>query len=301
MARRFTRLVPSALIACLLLPSAVDAAPVGAASFPRARPPRIAAAGDIASPGNPSRAQRRTARLVGRLDPRAVLVLGDTQYDDGRYRDYLSSYDPTWGRFLGRTHPVPGNHEYHTPGARGYFRYFGRRAHPRNGGYYSFDLGAWHLIALNSKDGDRPSARQLRWLRRDLLRNRDRCELAYWHHPRFSSGVVHGSSPAMAPYWIALYAAGVDVVLNGHEHNYERFKRMRPTGTWSRSGIRQFVVGTGGKERGYRFRDRPLKTSQTRRRGLGVLSMQLRPGGYRWRFLRPGGFVADRGRDTCHR
>lgn len=266
----------------------------------RARWPVVVAAGDIASEGDPGRGQRRTTTAIGRLRPTAVLPLGDTQYEDGLIGDYRSSYARTWGRFLHKTHPVPGNHEYRT-GARGYFRYFGKRAHRPHGGYYSFDLGRWHLIALNSSDGEGPSFAQLAWLRRDLRRNRDRCELAYWHHPRFSSGVNHGSNRAMGSYWEILQAAGVDVVLNGHEHNYERFRPMLPSGRPSARGIRQFVAGTGGKGGDYPFSAHPMRTSQVRLNGLGLLRMELRGASYAWRFVRPGGRVVDRGSTSCHR
>jgi len=261
--------------------------------------PVIMAAGDIAAPGEPSRGQRETAALIGRRRFTALLPLGDTQYDDGLIGDYRSSYDPTWGRFFNKTHPVPGNHEYHSD-ARGYFRYFGRRAHPPHG-YYSFDLGRWHLIALNSSNGGRPSSRQLRWLRRDLRRNRDRCELAYWHHPRFSSGTQHGSDDDMAPFWRALHAHGVDVVLNGHEHHYERFARLLPSGRPSVNGIREFVVGTGGNSGGNPFRGDPLRGSRRRLHGLGLIRMELRASSYTWRYLRVDGTVADRGSTACHR
>jgi hypothetical protein len=270
---------------------------------PRARRrwPVIMAAGDIASAGEPSRGQRRTAALIGRRRLTALLPLGDTQYEEGHIADYRSSYHPTWGRFRRKTHPVPGNHEYGMPGAAGYFRYFGKRAHRSHGGYYSFNLGRWHLIAINSARDGEPSQAQLRWLRRDLRRNRDRCELAYWHHPRFSSGTRHGSDDAMAPFWRALHAAGVDVVLNGHEHHYERFARLLPSGRPSVDGIREFVVGTGGKSGGYPFRSDPLRGSRKRLNGLGLIRMELRASSYTWRFLRVDGTVADRGSTACHR
>ncbi|HJR98090.1 MAG TPA: metallophosphoesterase [Actinomycetota bacterium] len=261
--------------------------------------PVIMAAGDIAAPGEPSRGQRQTAALIGRRRFTALLPLGDTQYDDGLIGDYRASYDPTWGRFLKKTHPVPGNHEYHSD-ARGYFRYFGKRAHRTHGGYYSFDLGRWHLIALNSSHGGEPSQAQLRWLRRDLRRNLDRCELAYWHHPRFSSGTLHGSDPDMAPFWRALHAQGVDVVLNGHEHHYERFARSLPGGRPSANGIRGFVVGTGGNGGNSPFGD-ALRGSRKRIKGLGLIRMQLRASSYSWRFVRVDGTVADRGSTACHR
>jgi acid phosphatase type 7 len=290
--------VISALTAALALSSVHALAVEGGRRARRA--PVIAAAGDIASAGSPGHGQLRTTSLLGRLRLTAVLVLGDAQYENGLYSEYRASYHPTWGRFLRKTYPVPGNHDYRSGDARGYFSYFGRRAHAAHGGYYSFDLGRWHLIALNSAEGDAPLRAQLAWLRRDLRRNRDRCELAFWHHPRFSSGVNHGSDRAMAAFWEVLQPAGVDVVLNGHEHNYERFKKMSPGGGASPNGMREFVVGTGGKGGNYPFLSRPLRTSQVRLQGLGVLRMQLRAGDYSWRFVRPGGRVLDRGSTACH-
>lgn len=260
--------------------------------------PVITAAGDIAAGGDPSAAQRHTARLVEQIDPKAVLVLGDNQYSDGAYADYLSSYDPTWGRFKAITHPVPGNHDYHTTGAAGYFKYFGYRAHRANGGYYSFDIGAWHVVAVNSGTGVVSRAQRV-WIKRDLRRNRSRCELAFWHHPRWSSGADHGSDSDMAALWTVLYRAGVDVVLNGHDHGYERFAPLRPSGAVAtRTGIREFVVGTGGADL-YSF-DTPITGSQKRIEKHGVLKLTLHTKGYSWAFVRTGGAVLDHGSDGCH-
>lgn len=260
--------------------------------------PVITAAGDIAREGTPSREQRGTARLVRSIDPAAALTLGDNQYPDGGLADFQSSYDATWGRFKGITRPVPGNHEYHIEGADGYFDYFGWRAHRSNGGFYSFDIGAWHLVAVNSGTGD-ISSEQLAWVRADLRRNDARCDLAYWHHPRWSSG-EHGSDRAMAPLWRVLFRNGVDVALNGHDHHYERFAPLSPTGRVRRHrGIRQFVVGTGGDE----LRDvgHPIHGSQRRIAGVsGVLRLRLPSKGYAWAFVGSNGNVRDRGRHGCH-
>ena len=268
------------------------------ATTPAAADPVVTAAGDIAVERRPNVFQKQTAALVRRIDPNAALTLGDNQYPDGGLSDYRSSYDPTWGRFKAKTYPTPGNHEYGTPKARGYFRYFGRRSHPGHGGYYAFDVGRWHLLSLNSGPGYM-SARQLRWVKRNLRRDDARCELAYWHHPRWSSGAVHGSYKAMRRVWKILFRAGVDVVLNGHEHNYERFAPMRPSGRYApQRGIREFVVGTGGAGT-YPF-GRPKRNSQRRISRYGVLKMTLSPHAYRWAFVRATGRVADRGRDRCH-
>ena len=260
--------------------------------------PVIAAAGDIARGGSPSRHQRRTARLVRSIGPTAVLTLGDNQYPDGALADFRSSYDPTWGRFENITHPVPGNHEYLIHGAAGYFRYFGRRAHPRRGGYYSFDLGDWHLLALNSGRGS-IGPRQLAWVRRDLRRDHAACELAYWHHPRWSSG-AEGSDPDIGPLWRLLVRQGVDVVLNGHRHHYERFAPLSRGGRVDpRRGIREFVVGTGGASlSGF---GEPARGSQKRIADVfGVLRLRLRTHGYDWAFLGTNGVARDRGRHGCH-
>jgi calcineurin-like phosphoesterase family protein len=282
------RVVPASAIAAALAASLCVATGAPPA---RAARPSIAAAGDIACPRHPCPPQRKTARLVRRLDPRAVLTLGDNQYETGSLRDFRRSYRPTWGRFRGKTRPVPGNHDY----SQGYFRFFGRVARgPR--GYYATRLGSWRLLAMNSENRGR---HQTRWLRRVLRRDDHRCELAYWHEPRWSSGRYHGGSGAVAGWWRILYRRGVDVVLNGHEHNYERFAKLTPGGRRSRKGVRQFVVGTGGNGL-YSF-GRPRRGSERRLTSYGVLSMRLSPRGYQWRFHRVGGGVADSGTDRCHR
>jgi acid phosphatase type 7 len=260
--------------------------------------PDIVAAGDIACP-EPCRAQRQTARLIRAIRPNAVLTLGDNQYPDGRFADFMDSYHRTWGRFKRRTHPSPGNHEYNIPRARGYFRYFGRRAHRRSGGTYDVDIERWHIVSINSGNGI--SRRDLGRVRRSLRNDRRRCELAYWHHQRWSSGTVHGSNPDMGRLWRLLFRHGVDVVLNGHEHLYERFRLMNPSGRPARrSGIRQFTVGTGG--RSLYTAGPPIRGSQKVIDGrFGVLRLVLHPRSYSWRYVAVGGQVLDRGRRACHR
>jgi hypothetical protein len=207
--------------------------------------PVVVAAGDIAKVGGH---QRLSARRVRALDPDRVLVLGDNQYWSGTLAQYRRFYGPSWGRFKARTRPVPGNHEYQTPGAAGYFAYFGKSARPKGRSYYCFDLGGWHLIALNSSINHGPGSAQERWLRADLVATAKHCVLAYWHFPRFSSGARQGSWGSLGTFWNDLYAARADVVLSGHEHNYERFAPQTPLARASRQGIRQFVVGTGGAD-----------------------------------------------------
>jgi hypothetical protein len=283
-----------------------------------ARPHLIATAGDIACDsralafngglGTASRCRQRATSdlLVGRGYD-AVLALGDNQYRNGDLEQFRASYEPSWGRVRAITRPVVGNHEYNVPAARGYFDYFNGigvedgPAGDRDRGYYSFDLGRWHLVALNSNCREvacEAGSAQERWLRRDLRQSQSRCLLAYWHHPRFSSG-DQGSSARTADLWTALQRAGADLVLSGHDHHYERFAPRRAGGRLDRRrGIRQFVVGTGGKE---------LLPLRGRRRGsrvaidreFGILRMRLGRSGYRWRFKSVSGPVLDRGSDRC--
>lgn len=265
-----------------------------------ARAPVIVAAGDIACAHSPCQPQRQTARLIGRIGPRAVLVLGDAQYPAGGYEDYLSSYHPTWGRFRGKTHPTPGNHDYYTDGASGYFRYFGSRAHRKSGGTYAFNIGAWHVVSINTGRGQ-PEQSVLDRVRRNLARDRHRCELAFWHHPAFSSGSEHGSDARMQDLWTILHRAGVDVALNGHEHSYERFAQLDAAGRPNAgSGMRAFVVGTGGArlyELGAGIRGSQRRIDDRH----GVLRLRLRARSYVWKFMSVGGSVLDRGRTKCHR
>ena len=277
--------------------------------------PVIAAAGDIAcDPTDPSfRGGNGTAShcrmratsdllLGGGFD--AVLLLGDNQYWVGSLDAYRTSFGPTWGRLGPLLRPAPGNHEYLTPGATGYYDYFGAAAGDRTKGWYSYDLGAWHIVALNSNCGDvggcGPGSPQLRWLAEDLAANPRACTLAYWHHPRFSSG-THGDDPTYDAFWRELYKAGADVVLAGHDHDYERFAPQDPDGRADPVyGIRQFVVGTGGLE----FRPFPTVRPNSESRNVkdfGVLKLQLRPGGYDWEFLpAAGGTFNDQGSENCH-
>lgn len=281
-------------VAAVVLISALFAPGARAASAA----PMIVAAGDIACEDVPCPAQRATARLIRRIDPRAVLTLGDNQYDRGALSEFRASYDGNWGRLKARIYPSPGNHEYRTARAAGYFAYFGRRARPGNDGTYSFDLGEWHIVSVNSgRERIRPS--QLRWILRDLRRDGHRCELAYWHHPRWSSGRGHRSDPAMAGLWRVMYRAGVDVVLNAHAHSYERFAPLGPTGRRSTFGVREFVVGTGGAP--LARHGAPVRGSERRIDDRwGVLQLFLRTGGYGWQFRAVGAGTLDRGSDPCH-
>lgn len=268
---------------------------------PAPRRVRIAAAGDIACQPGGSRTRTTcrhsaTAQLIRSRGERAVLPLGDTQYEVGAFDDYLASYDSTWGTFKGRTYPVPGNHEYNTLGASGYYAYFGDRAHAPPG-YYAYDLGRWRMYALNSNCDSVDCDVERDWLLDDLRAHPTRCSLAYMHHPRFSSG-LHGDSSEAARLWPALDRGQVDVVLAGHDHDYERFAPMTASGAVSADGIRSFVVGTGGKE----LRDFEARRlgSRVRENALaGVLLMTLRPKGYDWAFRTVDGVARDSGTGSC--
>jgi hypothetical protein len=273
---------------------------VNATHRPRGRSPAdpvVVAAGDIAEA---SGHQRLTSDRVLELDPDRVLLLGDNQYRSGTLAEYRSLYGPTWGRFKARTRPVPGNHEYETPRAAGYFAYFGKAARPKGHSYYSFDLGGWHLIALNSSIDHGPGSAQERWLRADLVATDKRCILAYWHFPRFSSGAHQGSWGSLGTFWNDLYDARADVVLSGHEHSYERFARQTPWAKASRQGIRQFVVGTGGADL-LGFANRKPNSQRRISHTHGVLELVLHPASYHWRFVSEDGAVLDRGGPIpCH-
>lgn len=258
----------------------------------------LVGAGDIAGCASTYQ-DEATALLLDEIDG-TVFTAGDNVYPWGSAADYAGCYDPSWGRHRDRTRPVPGNAEYHTAGAAGYFEYFGARAGAAGEGYYSYDLGAWHIVALNSNVAMSAGAPQEQWLRADLAGSDRTCMLAYWHHARFSSGTDHGSSTASAPLWEALYEAGAEIVLSGHDHGYERFAPQTPDGAADpERGIRQFVVGTGGGALdGF---GTPQPNSEVRSSSAhGVLKLTLRPDGYDWEFVPVAGRTfTDRGSGSC--
>ena len=275
----------------------------------------IAAAGDIAcdpadssyndGAGMVSACQMKaTSDLLVNAHPSAVLALGDNQYADGALHKYLKSYGPTWGRLKSITHPVAGNHEYLTRNAVGYFGYFGLAAGEPTRGYYSYEIGTWHIIALNSNceqvGGCGAGSPQELWLKADLAAHPVPCILAYWHHPRFSSG-VHGDDPTYDAFWRDLYDAGVDVVLVGHDHHYERFAPQDPSGRADPlRGVREFVIGTGGESH---YVLRIIKPNSEVRNAdtFGVLVMTLHPAGYDWKFISERGRTfMDSGSARCH-
>src|SRR3954453_15317968 len=259
--------------------------------------PVITAAGDICASSTDC---TPTSDLVLSINPTRVLTLGDNAYDSGTADEYSSEYDPNWGRFKAKTSPTTGNHEYHVAGAPGYFSYFGSLVPAP---YYSYDLGSWHLIALASSSAVDPGAggAEETWLKQDLAAHPNTCVLAYWHEPRWSSGTTHGSNSFWGAVWDDLYAAHADVVLNGHEHNYERFAPQSPSGAVDPNGIREIIAGTGGASHGSPFGP-PIANSEVRDDSTwGVLKMTLYPTSYAWQFVPiAGSTFTDSGSAGCH-
>jgi hypothetical protein len=262
----------------------------------------ILAAGDIASCDGDG--DEATALLLDSLEG-TVITLGDNVYGSGTSAEFDDCYDPSWGRHRARTRPAPGNHDYNTPGATGYYGYFGAAAGDPAKGYYSYDVGAWHIVVINSNcaaiGGCGRLGRQEQWLRADLAAHPAACTMAYWHHPRFSSGSSHGDTSGMQPIWQALYDAGADVVLSGHEHNYERFAPQTPGGAADPArGIVEFVVGTGGRSH-YGFGE--PKANSVVRNGdtYGVLKLTLHAASFDFQFVPEAGKTfTDTGTAACH-
>lgn len=256
-------------------------------------------AGDISDCGNNN--DEATAQLLDNIAG-TVYTLGDNAYSSGTATEFSQCYDPTWGRHKARTRPAPGNHDYSTSGAAPYYAYFGSNAGPSGLGYYSFDLGDWHIVSLNSEVSMSVGSAQETWLRADLAASTKQCTLAYWHKPRFSSGTDHGSLSAAQPLWQALYDYHAEIVLGGHEHNYERFAPQTPTGIADpANGIREFVVGTGGESH-YNDLGTPLPNSEVfNGTTFGVLELTLGAGTYSWQFVPVAGqSFTDSGSGTCH-
>jgi len=258
--------------------------------------PVLVGAGDIGS--CLSSGDEATARLLDGI-PGTIFTVGDNAYRSGDGNP-MDCYRASWGRHKSRTRPVPGNHEYHEGYIEQYFDYFGTAAGERGKGYYSYNLGGWHIIALNSVISAHWSDEQGKWLREDLARNRHACTLAYYHHPRFSSGPHPVSTQAQELWWM-LAEGGVDVVVNGHDHIYERFAPMNKNGERDNDkGARQFIVGTGGATR-YEIK-RAAPNSEVRNTAtFGVLRLTLRSGGYDWKFVPVrGSRFTDSGSDSCN-
>jgi hypothetical protein len=270
--------------------------------------PLLATAGDVAChPATERTADAchhdATAEELARAQPDAVAMLGDAQYDDGG-TDEFPAYDATWGRMKDRTRPAVGNHEYRTPGAGGYFGYFGATAGSPDRGYYSYDLGGWHVVVLNSNCGFVSCAAggaQERWLRADLAAHPRPCTAAYWHHPRHSSAQQSRENTSVQPLWQALSEGGADLVLTAHVHSYERIAPLSADGgvDYAR-GMRSFVVGTGGRSNQQFLALKPY-SEKSSPDTFGVLFLALRPDGYDWQFVpEPGRDFTDSGSAACH-
>jgi hypothetical protein len=301
MNKRFAGLSLLFVTSCVIIPPSIR--PQASHSAPaKDQTAILVGAGDIADCKDLAGAEA-TAKLVEQI-PGTVMVPGDLAYPDGS-KENFECYNKTWGRVKSRTRPSPGNHEFHASGATPYFDYFGAAAGDPKSGYYSYEVGSWHIIVLNSEcqdvGGCHAGSPEEKWLRADLAAHPTPCTLAYWHKPLFSSGGAHGNDPEIRPLWQDLYEANADVVVNGHDHDYERFAPQTPDGTAdSARGIREFVVGTGGKSH------RPFGTikpnSEVRdATAYGVLKLTLKPNGYDWQFIPEAEKTfTDSGSGTCH-
>ena len=267
----------------------------------------LVGAGDVVGCSDLSGAEA-TAKLIEAI-PGTVFAAGDLAYQGGTYEEFLKCYGPTWGRFKARTRPTPGNHEYNGGAATGYFRYWDGRAGDPGKGYYSYDLGSWHIVVLNTNCGSSQlggcaqGSPEETWLKQDLAMHPSVCTLAYGHHALFSSGFFpkHAEHPELRAFWQDLYDAHADIVVAGHEHSYERFSPQNPEGNPDPDhGIREFVVGTGGRSHtplGYPKPNSEVRDDQT----YGVLKLTLSPGKYRWEFIPVAGKTfRDSGEGVCH-
>jgi hypothetical protein len=266
----------------------------------------VGAAGDIAcassTPTSSSCHQKATSDLLVGKGLTAVLALGDEQYEHGELSNFKAYYDPTWGRVKSITHPIPGNHEYETSGASGYYTYFGSLAGNASKGYYSFNIGTWHIVALNSNCSAvscSTGSKQENWLKGDLAAHTNICTLAYFHHPRWSSGTP-GTS-AVGSFITDLYNAGADLVLAGHAHHYERFAPQNPSGQVDNTkGLVEIVVGTGGRSLSG-FGTTPAPNSLKRSMIFGVINLTLRSTSFVFKFVpEAGASFTDSGTVNCH-
>jgi Calcineurin-like phosphoesterase len=269
--------------------------PGGGGSTPFATTVDIVAAGDIGECGFGA---AKTAQQLDAL-PGILLALGDLAYMQGTAANFRDCYEPTWGRHMDRTRPVPGNHEYESLDASAFYDYFGGLAGPRGQGYYAFTAGSWRIIALNSELPATSGSPQALWLRTELETVRFPCTLAYWHRPLFSSGPNGSQRDAtVVNFWRVLEEFGVDVVLNGHDHLYERFAPQDVDGRPKTNGIRQFIAGTGGA---HLYNVGAVKpNSEIRASVYGILSMSLSPNAYHWNFAAADNSFRDTGSGTCH-
>ncbi len=264
---------------------------------------RVVAVGDIAcEPGKPTAAtlcrQSATAALAQRLKPAVVLTLGDHQYEDASLANFRASYDKSWGALRSKTFPALGNHEYRTPGAKGFFDYFKGRQ-PGGKGYYRVTTNGWNIYVLNSNCDKVNCAAEAAWLDRQMAANPSKCSLITMHHPRYSSGFEHGSSTLVKGLWKAAYRRHNDVVLAGHDHDYERFRPMDASNhIRKRRGMVSFVSGTGGKNL-YRLGKRKKGSAYFQAKTAGVLALDLKVGSFSWGYWSVDNKLMDSGSRTC--
>jgi hypothetical protein len=253
--------------------------------------PVVAGAGDIARCSMPQAVY--TAALLGNIDG-DVITFGDNTQLNGTAQEFADCYNPTWGVYKYKTHPSPGNHDYNTANAQPYYDYFGVPE------YYSYDTGFWHLISLNSEIDISSNSVQVQWLRADLEAHRNICILAYWHRPRFSSSTVHPNDPSLDALWDVLYEYNVDVVLNGHNHLYERFAPQNPQAVADPQGIREFTVGTGGGGTLYAYGNPIANSEVINNQTYGVIKLTLHQYSYDWEFIPIAGQTfTDSGSSVC--
>jgi acid phosphatase type 7 len=296
------------LAGCAMNPAVPDFKPATERVAPKSVLHTLLIAGDIADCQGKPPAQSnaaKTATLVETLlrdsTNTSVITPGDHTYPNGTPQEFSDCYTPTWGRFKDKTFPAPGNHDYLTPLAAGYYDYFGARAGPARRGYYSFDVAGWHVISLNSNIADDNGTDQLKWLREDLAASKARCTIAYWHHPLFTSG-LRGNNRMMKSAWKVLHEANADIVLTAHDHHYERFAPQNAEGDVDTArGLRQFLVGTGGANLSS-ITEPPRQNSEVQINGtFGVLRLDLQEGKYAWEFIPTANSQArDSGSGVCH-
>lgn len=273
---------------------------------PTPAPVTLVGAADVSYCGEDWLGDEESAKVLAAVieqHPEAqIFVAGDNVQGVGMMAEYLNCFTPTWGQFKDRIHPAPGNHDYMTDQGAPYYTYFGEQAGEAGQGYYSYDLGEWHIIALNSNCNDigcREGSRQMAWLRQDLENNNKRCTMMYWHHPRYSSGLA-GSYGSVYDFWAIGLEYGVEMVVSGHDHGYERFAPQDNDGNASPVGIRQFVVGTGGaylRDWGEVKPNSEIRDNETH----GVIKFTLYPDSYAWEFLpSDDGPLTDSGSGVCH-
>jgi hypothetical protein len=283
-------------------PTLTAAAAVTPSPTPTPAPVTLTGAGDIAICGNPG--AKLTARLLESI-PGMLFTAGDNSNASGEPQDYQQCFDPTWGKFRERIRPAIGNHDARVANGQAYYDYFGEAAGLPGQGYYSYEAGSWHIIVLNSDcqsaGGCEPGSAQVEWLKQDLAAHPNLCTLAYWHHPLFTSGTM-GPSDWVRPFWDALYAAGAEIVVNGHDHHYERFTPLDPSGTPdAASGIRKFVAGTGGAFNLPLGKEPTALSERHIVDTFGVLKLTLFFDHYEWEFIPvEGSTESDQGSGVCH-